>query len=302
MDLTNWDIDFDYPSSASLSDFRLADSLVISGGGMKGIYALGSLQYLYDEVGFTHLQAYYGVSIGAVICVLLLIGYTPVEVMAYICANKLPQKIAVLDKNIVERKSLFNPKHFVELLEEMISKKLGTVPTLSEFYQLTQIDLYIVTICLSTPFSPVYLHHSSHPDLLLSHAVHMSMSIPFAFGYAEYEGKKYIDGGMIDNFPIHYAAQHSKKPFGICFSNDTEPFEEGNFMNEVLFVIMLPISYITERAKKTCPKEVTYIELKTGENVSGFMAFERQNGAIYDMFAKGYHECKQILSNKEKKD
>ena len=298
MDFASWDISFspDLPETHTLDDFRLADSLVVSGGGMKGIYVLGSVEYLAQEVGLSHIQAYYGVSIGAVICALLLVGYTPLEVMAQVCVNKIAQKIAVIDKNVIERKSLFDPKHFVTILEEMIEQKIGKVPTLKEFYDETGKDLYITTVCLSTPYTPVYLHHSTHPDLVLSTAVHMSMSIPFAFGYAEYQGKKYIDGGVLDNFPILYASEKSLRPFGICMKNEENPTEETSFLSEVLFIITLPISYISELAKKNCPKHATYIELDTGEGADGFLAFGRQNDAVYQMFTKGYSECKRLLS------
>ncbi len=297
MDFGSWDISFspELPETRTLEDFRLADSLVLSGGGMKGIYILGAIEYLSQEVGLNHLKAFYGVSIGAVISTLLMVGYTPLEVMAQICVNKIAQKIAVIDKNIIERKSLFDPKHFVQILEEMISAKLGNVPSLKEFYEQTGKDLYITTVCLSTPYRPVYLHHLSHPDLKLSAAVHMSMSIPFAFGYAEYDGKKYIDGGVLDNFPILYASEKNLRPFGICMKNDDHPTEETSFLNEVLFILTLPISYISELSKKHCPKHATFIELDTGEGADGFLAFGRQNEAIYQMFTKGYNECKKLL-------
>ena len=301
--LDAWDIDFDHTDSkSSLVDFRLADSIVVSGGGVKGIYLLGALEYLFNEVGFGHLKAYYGVSIGAVICVLVLAGYTPVEIMAQICVQKIQQKISVIDKNIVERKSLFNPKHFVEILEKMLTDKLSAVPTLKDFYDITGKDLYITTVCLSDPYTPLYLHHSTHPSLPLSTAVHMSMSIPFAFGYVEYEGKRYMDGGILDNFPILYASERSKRPFGICFKNDRALEDDSSFLNEVLFVITLPIGYITELSKKKCPDNVVYVEIDTDEGAAGFISFSRQNDAIYEMFSKGYHECKRSLCKKEKKD
>lgn len=302
MSFDGWDIDFSLDETPSLSNFRVSDALVLSGGGMKGLYLLGSLEYLYTEVGFSHIKGYYGVSIGAVICVLLLLGYSPLEVMAQICVHKIPQKISVIDKNVIERKSLFDPKHFLEIFEEMIRSRVDTIPTLSEFFQKTQKDLYITTTCLASPYEPVYLHHSTHPDLSLSKAVHMSMSIPFAFGYAEYEGKKYVDGGLLDNFPILYASERAKRPFGICLSNRTETFDESSFMSEVLFILSLSMVYITEQTKKNCPKNAIFIELSTGEGVSGFFAFSRQNTAIYEMFSKGYQECKGILARKAKLD
>jgi predicted acylesterase/phospholipase RssA len=301
VNLDRWDIDFTLDTKTSISDFRSADALVLSGGGMKGIYLLGAIEYLHDAVGFDHLKAYYGVSIGAIICSLLLVGYTPIEIMAQICVNKLQQKISVIDKHFIERKSLFNPEIFLRLFEEMIAVKYGSVPTLKELYEKTGKDLYITTVCLSTPTTPIYLHHSTHPDLPLSTAAQMSMSIPFLFGYTVYEEKKYMDGGFLDNFPIHYACRHSKRPFGISLQSSGY-MESSSFLGEVFFVITLPISYITEENKRNCPPHACYISLDTEEDAISAVSFDRQNDAVYEMFAKGYHGCKNQLITKVKKD
>jgi predicted acylesterase/phospholipase RssA len=299
---TNWDIDFTCDNEKiSLADFRQADSLVMSGGGMKGIYLLGAIEYLHDAVGFGHLNAYYGVSIGAVICSLLLVGYAPIEIMAQICVNKIQQKISVIDKHVIDRKSLFNPHIFVGLFEEMITTRYGSVPTLKELYEKTGKDLYITTVCLSTPMTPVYLHHSTHPDLPLSIATQMSMSIPFLFGYTVYEDKKYMDGGFLDNFPICYASKSSKRPFGISLQAPMSS-DEGSFLSEVFFVMTLPISYITEVNKRNCPPNACFIEIDTGEDILSTVSFDRKNDAVYEMFAKGYHECRTRLTLKEKRD
>jgi predicted acylesterase/phospholipase RssA len=299
MDLSNWDIDFSIPSQPTLDSFTKADALVLSGGGMKGLYILGAIEYLYTEVGLDHITSYYGTSIGAVISVLLVAGYTPVEIMAQICVKKIAQQISTIDKHIMERRSLFNPAHFLRLLEELLSAKLGKVPTLLEFYELTKMDIYITTVCLSTPYCPIYLNHRTHPDVPVSVAVHMSISIPFALGYAEYEGKRYMDGGMLDNFPILYASKRAAQPFGICIKAEIEQFDAGSFLSEVLYVVTLPISYLTELSKQNCPPHASFVELETGESVMGFVSFSRQNDSIYEMFSKGYHLCKKVLTTKE---
>jgi NTE family protein len=302
MSLENWDIHFDIDEANSLTHYRLSDSLVVSGGGMKGLYMLGALEYLYQEVGISHLKSFYGVSIGAVICTLVQIGYTPLEVMAQICVQKIPQKIAAIDKNVMERKSLLNPDNFLVMLDEMISNKLQKIPTLKELYEITGKDLYITTICFSSPTSPLYLHYSTHPDIPISKAIHLSMSIPFIFGYAEYDGKRYMDGGILDNFPILYASPRSKRVFGLCMKLENDLEENTSFLNEAFFIITLPISYITESAKRNCPRNVTFVELDVGESVMGSISFSKNDDAVYSMFSKGYQECKKSLSHKQKKD
>ena len=69
------------------------DTLVLSGGSSKGIMTLGALQYLYDNFLLKNIKNYIGTSAGAMICYLLAIGYTPVEIIVYICKHQLLEKM-----------------------------------------------------------------------------------------------------------------------------------------------------------------------------------------------------------------
>lgn len=316
--IDNWDIDltcFEEPlptepspeplstpiRDISVVDFRRANSLVLSGGGMKGIFLLGALQYLYQLCGLDHIQCYHGTSIGAAICTFLIIGYTPVEIMAYLCVHQIPKKIGEIGDHILKYHSLFNAEVVVSILNEMIIKKIGKVPTLKELYEKTNRDLFMVTIDRSNLSQPIYLNHTTHPDLLLSEAVHMSISIPFIFGYASYGGKKYIDGGLLDNFPIVHASTLSNRVFGIDImtehSSDTD-----NLLFEFLTVIMAPLDYIKRLNKQTLPEHAKYIELVPPDNSPmQTIDFSTSNKGIEQMFTFGYRCCKEKMT-KEKND
>lgn len=44
----------------------------------------------------------------------------------------------------------------------------------------------------------------THPNMPVYLAVKLSMSVPFFFQPTEYQGSMYIDGAMLDNFPLDY--------------------------------------------------------------------------------------------------
>ena len=60
-------------------------TLVLSGGGVKGILMLGAIQYMIDNRLLEKTTTYIGTSVGAMIGYLLAIGYTPIEIVAYLC-------------------------------------------------------------------------------------------------------------------------------------------------------------------------------------------------------------------------
>src|SRR3990170_8230654 len=63
------------------------NTLVLSGGSIKGCCLLGALQYFYDKGQLSNITKYVGTSIGAIICYLLAIGYTPLELIVYTCTK-----------------------------------------------------------------------------------------------------------------------------------------------------------------------------------------------------------------------
>ena len=73
------------------------NTLVMSGGGLKGIPMLGSLQYLIDmkHIEIKNIKKYVGTSIGAIINVLLIIGYEPKEIIAEMIQSKYLENIKV---------------------------------------------------------------------------------------------------------------------------------------------------------------------------------------------------------------
>src|SRR6185295_147822 len=54
--------------------------LVLSGGGSKGLAILGALHLFHENKALDQIIEYWGTSVGSVIGLLLLIGYTPFEI------------------------------------------------------------------------------------------------------------------------------------------------------------------------------------------------------------------------------
>ena len=52
------------------------NTLVLCGGGMKGIYILGGLKYLEEHKLLTHINTYAGTSFGGMLAFYLSIGYS----------------------------------------------------------------------------------------------------------------------------------------------------------------------------------------------------------------------------------
>lgn len=298
---SGWDIEFPSENDIkealqpTIHDYNKATCLVLPSGGIKGLYLLGAIEYLYEVSGINHIQSYYGTSIGAIIGGLLIIGYTPIEILVYICVNKIISCLTATFHiaNILTEKQFLDSSLFRQLLKKIIIDKVGHVPTLEEMYSIFNKKLCVVTISRDKPTQPIYMSHESHPTLLLDQALHMSSSIPFVLGYATYDDVDYLDGGLLDPFPILYASKCEKIVFGINIIRDVKKKEEVWW--DMVSVLYVPILYIEQIHLQQLDKG-TYIELTTnGEHVT------KQTKTQIEMFGSGYQQCKSLLQIKPSK-
>ncbi len=288
----SWGMSDDDPYvSPGLNDLKNATSLVLPSGGVKGVYILGALHYLYDECGgINHITSFYGTSIGAIISGLLIIGYTPMEILIYICINKIVvYLLASFDiTKIFTEKRFLDSTVFTQLLTDMIQSKAGCIPTLGELFTKYGKKLCICTISREDPLNPLYISSDSHPTVALVQALHMSASIPFVFGYARYNDIDYFDGGVLDQFPVLYASSTGEKVFGIDIKRTYQ--KSDSILNDMLDVISLPMNYISALLKKDISPNAIYIEINTENEYT-----TKSNVALLKMFISGFQQCKSIL-------
>lgn len=82
---------------------------------------------------------------------------------------------------------------------------LGYNPGLTflQHYEKTNVELTIVATCLET-MSSKYFNYKNYPNMEISIAIEMSAAVPYHFEPVSFEGRKYIDGGILNNFPLDY--------------------------------------------------------------------------------------------------
>lgn len=186
---------------------RKYEAIVISGGSTKGILALGAIQYAHDNFLLNDIKAYVGTSVGSMIVYLLAIGYTPIEIMVWLCTNQLLDKM--MHFNFVRMvngsgSSSFSPIH--EQLEKMTIAKIGSLLTMESLYERFKTNFIAVTY--NTNKNKIeYLSHETSPKIPCLTAIRMSCNLPLVFDKFQYEGSYYIDGGIINNFPIDFVCE-----------------------------------------------------------------------------------------------
>lgn len=186
--------------NSTLPDYN---TIVLSGGGIKGLGLLGALQFLADKNKLRYIKKYIGTSVGAIIGYLLSIGYSPIEIMVVINQDQVIEKMmhALNMMDLIHHGGALNYFVLHEFLEDMTISKIGHVLTLQQLFD----DFGKHLICCTYNYNRQeceYLDYISHPNLPCLTALRMSSSLPFLFHPFSYEGSVYLDGAVQDNFPV----------------------------------------------------------------------------------------------------
>jgi predicted acylesterase/phospholipase RssA len=274
-----------------IDDFN---TLVLSGGGVKGLAMLGSLQYFIHDSKLKNLRKYIGTSIGAIICVLLIIGYDPKDIIVrFIHHQYLPNLPGYDFYNGIQGKGFLSYEVFEKILVDVIENKLGKIPTFGELYDLFGKELYIVTFNY-TQKEEVILSHETSSSMSILTGLRMSSNVPFVFENFNYQGDFYFDGFITNNFPINLVNFETDIVIGINALQETWIQDEGLqllsgwkiFWN--LFI--LPFYEIQILRNKAYEKKCKVINIPLQD--FSFLNFRLSSREILDLYSIGYRSMK----------
>jgi len=189
------------------------NTLVLSGGGVRGVMTLSALQQLYPYWSGS-VRTVVGTSVGGLIGLLLILGYEPCEIdQRFLTADVLShfKRERIVWADALKQRSLFSWTLLENLLRFACLEKLFFVPTLSELQRSTGKRLIVSTWNL-TQEELEYLTPESHPDMCVIQALRMTSAIWFVFEKVIYNGYQYVDGSVGDHCPWRYLVTGKNEP------------------------------------------------------------------------------------------
>lgn len=263
--------------------------LVISGGGIKGFCILGMLHKMIEFKMLDKIDTFCGTSVGALICFLLLIGYTPKEMFEIL--NEIDFSL-LFQYNIDD---LFNDIHVGLLSQEPIIYVIGTLMkkrncsvkiTFKELFKKYNKKLIVTGVCINDN-TLCYFNEQLTPDMKVLDALKITMSIPLVFKPVKYKNAFYIDGGAGSNYPIDYFKEDElESVIGILVKNSYEYIEKFNDHTEYFLQLMNCVfKKVFEINEKLYEKYTYYIETK---NIS-FTEWSIDSEKKIELFEFGYN-------------
>lgn len=189
----------------------LINTLIISGGGSKNISVIGTLKYLDDKKILSNIKRYAGSSAGAIICLLLNIGYTPQEIEdTFFNQNSTITKDPFYKVvwNLYKNYGMNSGSKIVNYINSLLIKKgINKDITFNELKIKTD-KILVITGSSLTDQDTYYFNFCTTPDMKVVDALRISISIPIFFTSINYtinnKNHIFIDGGILQNFPIYY--------------------------------------------------------------------------------------------------
>lgn len=272
------------------------DTLVLSGGSVQGIKILGALQYCIENRFIVKIENYIGTSIGAIIGYLLAIGYSPMDIIVYICTNQILEKLQSFNLVSMTQGNGATSFHTIqEQLEEMTIAKIGEFLTLEELKKRYGATLICTTYNVSK-HSVEYLGPDTEPKMPCIVALRMSANLPLVFGNYKYRDSFYVDGGLGDNFPIHIGEKIGSKVLGItiqAYNESKEHNPDDNILEFIYELMLVPMAEATEYKIANCSEKCVILQLKR-ENIRVF-DFDISSKQKLDMFTSGFQQAKREI-------
>jgi NTE family protein len=207
-------------------------NLVISGGGISGIGLLGIIKYIDELDALENVQNYIGTSVGSILSLLLVLNYN---------INDLYDLLLIFDFNKlvseVSLDTLLNGWGFTDItklnyfIKKLIKhKQLDENITFKQLYNKTNKNFIVTGSCINDN-KIYYFNHETEPDMEIIKAISISSCIPIVFAPIKYKKKLWVDGGLLNNYPIDYFKDDIKNTLGICIYD--EIYQCENKINDI---------------------------------------------------------------------
>ena len=291
------------PSSSSSSSPSIKH-LVISSGGPAGhmMYSVLRTLNIKGVWDMKDIKTIYGSSIGSYIAIILALRYEW-EVMDDYLIKRPWEKIFVssssasaasaaassIDVNdhlhlsgssladaknklghifqLYNTHGLYGLKEFTETLRPALQgKDMTTKITFQEFYDRTGIEVHF-TVTEMNKFQAIDFSYKTHPNQSLVEACYMSCSYPFGFAPIYRDGCCYLDGGIVNDYPLHECIRDQKCGLGeilgvkVLWEKKPACLTEKSSLLQFIYTFFNQINsnFYENRATKSIPNEVVCV-------------------------------------------
>lgn len=184
-------------------------NLVISGGGIWGFSCYGALRESNIQ-GFwniNNIERIYSTSVGSMISIMLLLKYEWNDIDDFLIKRPWNDVFTFNFNSLItsfEKRGIFcKDSIYTMYLPLFQGKNISTDITLEELYEKTNIEIHLYSTEINgNKLKKIDFSHLTYPKWKVLEALYCSCCLPILFSPMIIEDKCYIDGGIVNNYPI----------------------------------------------------------------------------------------------------
>jgi len=193
------------------------------------------------------------------------------------------ENIPFLD--IIQNYGLDDGENIHIIINKLLKAKgLKENMTLLELYNINKKKFISTSVCINTK-EVIYISYENFPELRISDAVRMSTCFPFYYKPVIYNNKYYVDGGLINNYPIDLFKDNIDEVIGVLIDSKYEHSEITNFQSFFVNCLLTFMKGISYNLLKGWEKKTIHIEINQVNVLQFNMSKEIKN----NMYKIGYN-------------
>ena len=214
-------------------------NLVLSGGGIKGLCYISLIKILEEKNIKKDIKNYGGCSVGIFFCFLLCLDYKYEDIKNILLGDVLNKIYKIDILNFFQNNSVCSPDILREILEILLYNKLKIKKiNLEELYYTTNKTLNIVVTNISNGTEEIF-NKDNTPKYNVIDCIIASCSIPGLYPPIKLNNNYYIDGFLVNNYPIDIFKDDLENTIGVKITESTY-YKDMNFKSYIhnLFSIL----------------------------------------------------------------
>lgn len=249
------------------------DTLILSGGGPSGIAYFGIFESLFEndilKRDLSGVKEILTTSIGILCSFCLILGLS-MDVGKEVALGYDISKMLNLDDvkidNLLVDFGLFNTNGIRNIFKSILKnfKDLDDI-NLKDLYDMTKIKLNVKVFNV-TKKQIEYISYETDPELSIITLAEMTTAIPIFFKPVEYNGYKYVDGGLRGHFPIEKCK--SENYLGLFIKGGTDisnPIVDLFPILEYMYCLMISQDqYVYDIEEEKINPRIIYVNVNHG--------------------------------------
>uniref|UniRef100_A0A6C0E1W9 PNPLA domain-containing protein n=1 Tax=viral metagenome TaxID=1070528 RepID=A0A6C0E1W9_9ZZZZ len=264
---------------------KFPQTLVCSGAGVKGILYIGVYKAL-KELNIDTIKRVISVSVGSIFGLCFAAGIPIETIEKKVLDTNFRDLIKIDVGQILTNYGFDNGRRIITWVKSILEENgiKGNI-TFKELYDTTLVHFEVCAADIDTCQINVF-DFISAPNLEVVKAIRMAITVPLLFTTQKYNGKIYIDGAVVDNFPIANC-KDEKGVLGINISHDYTKKGDCSHLEGYIENVLKCFLKSNYDKKKTIWSGMDYIDINC-DGVEDMFNFNVSEDAKRNMIDIGY--------------